>query len=325
MNKKIDVRTNELETKGWGKASFALFVFGTLVLAALLVGGVVGASPPHAQTGVVITPWGKVPKANIQIVPNHSTIVGNSFVVLPNGVKSALPGGASIPGVNHPSVSGWAAYAYYHYTGSLFYPAGYGNYFANEYIPSPPSSNDGQIIYFFLGLEPEGQSAILQPVLQWGYNGMFGGNYWCIADWYVYNNNANYIVSQPLTSGVSTGAEFGNDMYGQSFHNGGYGEWTAYAINENYPFQEVSLSYTGQGNGVLDSVKFTWGYATLEVYNVDTSSELPSGGSFNFLDIQASNQHGTAINPSWGTYAQQNTGIPFAVGVPSSSEITIYW
>jgi len=54
-------------------------------------------------------------------------------------------------------------------------------------VPSNPSDN-GALIYLFNGIEPSNFSAILQPVLQYGSNGAFGGNYWVIASWYVGNS-----------------------------------------------------------------------------------------------------------------------------------------
>ncbi|MBP0115411.1 MULTISPECIES: hypothetical protein [Bradyrhizobium] len=54
---------------------------------------------------------------------------------------------------------------------------------ANWVVPSPPTNDEGQIIFIFNGLEsvsgPNATGGILQPVLQWTTNG------WFIRSWYV--------------------------------------------------------------------------------------------------------------------------------------------
>jgi hypothetical protein len=49
-------------------------------------------------------------------------------------------------------------------------------------VPEPPSKT-GALIYLFPGAEDAQLTTILQPVLQWGSNGLFGGEFWTIASW----------------------------------------------------------------------------------------------------------------------------------------------
>jgi len=61
-------------------------------------------------------------------------------------------------------------------------------YFKADWIvPSPPRSNEKQIIYLYNGLVTidSGVSHIVQPVLQWGNTPAGGGEYWAISNWYV--------------------------------------------------------------------------------------------------------------------------------------------
>ena len=52
-------------------------------------------------------------------------------------------------------------------------------------VPTNPTTNCG-LVYLFPSIEPDNSGGgIIQPVLQWGSNGTFGGNNWVIADWYV--------------------------------------------------------------------------------------------------------------------------------------------
>jgi hypothetical protein len=51
-------------------------------------------------------------------------------------------------------------------------------------VPDPPSSGTGSLIYLFPGAQDAWGSTILQPVLQWGNNRCFGGEFWTIASWH---------------------------------------------------------------------------------------------------------------------------------------------
>jgi hypothetical protein len=66
-------------------------------------------------------------------------------------------------------------------------------------VPANPSANGG-LIYLFNGIEPTTENLILQPVLQWGANGYFGGNYWVIASWLV-GSNAYYSPDEKVSAG----------------------------------------------------------------------------------------------------------------------------
>lgn len=69
------------------------------------------------------------------------------------------------------------------------------NYFSTNWVvPSSPTTNHAQLIYIFNGISKSDKSDLIQPVLQWGNNGVGGGNNWSISNWYVWwaadpNNN----------------------------------------------------------------------------------------------------------------------------------------
>ncbi|PUZ27227.1 hypothetical protein GA0116948_11738 [Chitinophaga costaii] len=56
----------------------------------------------------------------------------------------------------------------------------------NFIVPNNPTTYHNQLLYLFEGLQDgiTATSHIFQPVLQFGSNGRFGGNYWTIASWY---------------------------------------------------------------------------------------------------------------------------------------------
>lgn len=116
----------------------------------------------------------------------YDTLGGGQARVLPR--KAAMSGQASfIPALG----TGWITDAYWNR------PAGHAitRDTAKWVVPAAPSANDGQLIYLFNGIQQS--QAILQPVLQWGANGSFGGSYWSATCWYVWwaNNTwqARYI------------------------------------------------------------------------------------------------------------------------------------
>src|SRR5262249_39312006 len=49
-------------------------------------------------------------------------------------------------------------------------------------VPCAPRTVSGQLIYLFPAFQ--NTSWIFQPVLQWGYSGAGGGDYWAVASWY---------------------------------------------------------------------------------------------------------------------------------------------
>jgi len=54
-----------------------------------------------------------------------------------------------------------------------------------EQVPNPPEDPRGSLIYLFCGAEDAQLTTILQPVLQWGNNGLFGDDQsWWIACWH---------------------------------------------------------------------------------------------------------------------------------------------
>ena len=68
-------------------------------------------------------------------------------------------------------------------------------------VPEAPSVG-GAVIFLFPGAQNAQMRTILQPVLQWGNNGEFGGEYWTIACWHV-STKAHWYHSTPET--VNTG------------------------------------------------------------------------------------------------------------------------
>lgn len=70
-------------------------------------------------------------------------------------------------------------------------------------VPPAPPANDGQILYFWNGVEPDDNSAVLQPVLQWGSTPAGGGAYWAVASWYfTLPPRSNAFSDSPFLAGM---------------------------------------------------------------------------------------------------------------------------
>jgi hypothetical protein len=183
-------------------------------------------------------------------------------------------------------------------------------------VPAKPLQ-DGSVIYMFNGLEPSTQCCIIQPVLQYGYNGYFGGNYWTIASWLVTSTNAWY--SQP-----------------QTVHPGdtlvGYTEVT-HTSGGNLYYEVVLEDLTSRVYTVLEVVssglRWSWVYgAVLEAYDITSCAQFPSGLKEVFSDISVYQAPGyTLTSPVWlgviDGYGGPSCG--FAVDINSESKITLHF
>lgn len=132
------------------------------------------------------------------------------------------------------------------------------------YVPSAPSVNGGTI-FLFNGIAPTAQNWILQPVLQYGPSAAGGGNYWAIASWFV----GSSAWHSPLE-----GVNSGDTLYG-------FTEQTATGSTLDYTSEAYDLS-TGAYSWIsIWSSGLHWTVAyegVLEVYNVNSCSQLPASG-----------------------------------------------
>jgi len=59
-------------------------------------------------------------------------------------------------------------------------------------VPPAPAQQAAQLLYLWNGVEPGDNSAVLQPVLQWGSSPAGGGAYWALASWYVSSSHGSF-------------------------------------------------------------------------------------------------------------------------------------
>jgi hypothetical protein len=78
----------------------------------------------------------------------------------------------------------------------------YNHLYATWQVPAAPAQSGG-VFFIFPSLANQGQD-IIQPVLQWGNNGLYGGNYWTISTWHATETGYSH---SPGLGGIHSGDE----------------------------------------------------------------------------------------------------------------------
>jgi hypothetical protein len=151
------------------------------------------------------------------------------------------------------------------------------------HVPNPPTAG-GALVYLFNGLEPSSENWIMQPVLQWGDNGAFGGDYYVFASWLVGPNGSGiafYSTPYNVTPGdyllginQQSGASGGSDL--------------AYFVN--------SYDETTHQSSVLNltTTNLHWVSAfagVLEAYGVTSCSQFPPNDVSHFYKTQVAHNY----------------------------------
>lgn len=169
------------------------------------------------------------------------------------------------------------------------------------YVPNHPAVN-GALIYIFNGIEPASQNWILQPVLQYGYSPAGGGYYWGIASWLV--SSGGYAFHSPLEA-VNAGDKLWGGTW-QTGVSGGTLHWESKAYDYNTGANSWITAWTS-------GLHWTWAYeGVLEVYGVNSCSQLPSSGYAYFFDNYV--DHGYPyfdyVSPAFWGAVYQTGGLP---------------
>jgi hypothetical protein len=152
------------------------------------------------DTGYVLVPnVGLVPRSCVHEIPNHAHVDLNNNVFVNDRlvahyepcaypIRRQMPvsGSSMQDGWRIPTIDGWVEY-FRQQTSSSFCSLD-----SRFTVPPAPSNYHGQTIYIFPALEPSMSGAILQPVLMYGTNGLYGGEYWTYTSWYISGSNIYY-------------------------------------------------------------------------------------------------------------------------------------
>ena len=170
-------------------------------------------------------------------------------------------------------------------------------------VPRTPSRGSEQTIFYFPGAEntngnprggqpPPSGRAILQPVLTYGPNtnclesNPKSKTGWCISSWYCCPKNIT--VHSPYLGSVKPGDNW-LGVFNLTDQN------TFETISKNTKTgQETKLSCPKQGRN------FNWADVTLEIYAVDSCSDLPRGKMI-FSNLSLWDERMNPLQPEWST------------------------
>jgi hypothetical protein len=261
-------------------------------------GAPVEDTPAASQQPWVITPGGYRDRSKVHLVEPGYVVsgAGNRLLkmhflgsvaadlgpLIPRPEGPLMPRNVSLtplglaPGLRPPTLgSGWIAYAYWlNASGHTIT-----SFKTRWVVPAAPRTQSGQLIYLFNGIQ--NSTMIYQPVLQWGSNGAFGGNYWCVASWYADGQGGQATHSTAVQVSAGQVLEGVMTLTSQSGSNFSYNCQFTGIANSALPIQNVQ--------------ELTWCAQTLEAYNVQKASDYPNADitAFGSINIQTS-----AGNPS---------------------------
>jgi hypothetical protein len=162
-------------------------------------------------------------------------------------------------------------------------------------VPANPV-NRGQLIYLFPSLT--NGNSILQPVLQWGNNGYFGGPSWVYANWWVMTASTYFVSSV-------TNASVGDQMWGSmdmTFQSAPNQYWQV-VVKDITKGLTTTSNFTVPETNAFSSAQV----GALEAYRVSTCDSFPSGSSGQTYFPAPLLYQGLAywdrnlFNPSWFT------------------------
>ncbi|KAJ6465425.1 hypothetical protein C8R45DRAFT_1023135 [Mycena sanguinolenta] len=260
------------------------------------------AAPATTQ---VLTPKGFRSASNAVEVPAGGKIVHvnetNLHVLDSEGAVVHVASKTSAAVV--PEETGWVAYASFLNTGAAI-----GSFKATWSVPPVPANFDGQTLFLFNSIEPATFDAIMQPVLQYGGSAAGGGEYWAVANWYLYGDNTFFTTPVQVNPGQQLVGEVG--LVGTSGNT----------YNYNSAFTNLDVpSLTVDGGEELQ-----WATITLETYSTTSSRDYPTGSTvFSGINLELSNGQFPSIN--WAVQSDPSDGITTTVNVEgsTSAEITI--
>src|SRR5262245_8619727 len=230
-----------------------------------------------ARSDYVDTPNGSFHKSCIYELGDDETIEEDGSVVRPDGsrftpaacaheVRNTRTSVAHVPtdGEITPTINGWAIAAD-DWQSRVWMKS----LFADWHVPKAPSVYRAQLVYLFPSLEDMPVTRIIQPVLQYGPNGAFGGKGWVLASWYVGPNNVS-MHSKPI--GVKVGDYLSGMMLSSGCTSHGACTWDISSIDVT---RNTSTKVRVKSGNAFKAING----GVLEVYRVTACSELPASGT----------------------------------------------
>ncbi len=199
-------------------------------------------------------------------VPENETVTlgcvkGNCTYEIVKPVKGTVITPGALSPLTPPPYSGWAEQATY------LASSGTTSFNGNWQVPKGPSSWGGNtVLYYFIALEPPYSTDIIQPVLQWNFD---GSNQWQIASW--------YCIGASCVHGNINPAYVNDYLGGYLEYEGNPAQWWIYTDDRTQQSEAV--------NNLADTRSWPYNFVTLETYNVNSCSNFPGGADFYGLGI----------------------------------------
>lgn len=140
-------------------------------------------------------------------------------------------------------------------------------------VPPHPSTNNGQVIFLFNGIQNKSSSYILQPVLQWGTSNAGGGNFWSITNWFVTSGDKGNAIFKELVT-VNPGDTIEGVMTLKKIKGSKFSYLSSFT---NFP--QCDLYVEG-----IDEL--CWANETLECYNLYEFSDYPNTNLTEMINIE---------------------------------------
>jgi hypothetical protein len=291
------------------------------------------ARPANVPAGYVITPFGyfhsscvEVLRAGEHLLPDHriqhadgSIEASAATCAYPHFTPTGRLVNLSAPRTNKtsteesPEVNGWVENTNVT-TGSP--SSSYGALVARWTVPPHPLAADGQVLFFFPGLEDinDPQTSILQPVL-----GLYGGQ-WTIASW-------NCCLSGIVVSSPAVNVQPSDRIYGSMTNTCATGTLSCASWN----VLSLDLS-TGQSTVLADTPSegqvFNWAFGgVLEAYYVVRCDDYPPDRSITFEDVMLFDQNLRRVHdPAWSSGASSGISPQCGYGVSAESRrVTLHF
>ena len=258
--------------------------------------------PLNVPIDYVITPFGYFHPSCVLLLAEGNTLLADGRVQHGDGTVEAAhvcayphytPSGAIVTAdakasnINPLVINGWLESV------SVFTSTSYDKIAATWVVPPAPTSNDGQLLYFFPGFEDSIHPlSIVQPVLQWGYSGFFGGNYWVVANWNCCMSGTTW-YSTPLD--VSVGDTILGTIIPTCKRGKSYCPTWNIVSEDKTTGKKTTLAKTPAEGQI-----WNWAFgAVSEDYGVVQCSDFPDNSGLTFT-VHLYNRNWKVItNPSW--------------------------
>lgn len=256
------------------------------------------AAGPHRPASVpedyVVTPFGYFHPSCVQRISDEELLLADGHLQRADGTvtiqtckfpRYAHDGSRVIAtaGRKTPEVNGWIENTNVVASASQ---SSYGRLLSAWTVPPAPKNDDGQILYFFPGLEDINHTqSILQPVLQWA------GGQWGVANWNCCLNNIttestliNVRPKDEIVASISNACKAGTSC----------ATWTILSLNLRNG-ESTTLKQTPSDGQVFD-----WAFGgVMEPYYVIDCNDYPPNKNLRFDIFLFDDNLSPVLSPQW--------------------------